>query len=103
MTEQTTPPEVRRYVESLLDCGMQLATILDHMYRFENPDPDVPPPPEVLRKLLTDTLAPHLAARTTDLKRARRVLDTTAKAIEDEIFLVDPDYLTGPVEPGRLH
>ncbi len=90
-----TPEHISRYVEELVECGVQLTTVLDHMYRHENPDPDVPPPPEVLRDLVAATLAPALRGRRTEVQRATSLLLKTSKTIEREIFLVEPEHRNG--------
>ena len=45
MNEKPAPRHVTRFVEELVECGVQLARMLDHMYLHESPDPDIPPPP----------------------------------------------------------
>lgn len=92
MNQQKPPPRhLARYVEELVEVGVQLARILDHMYR--HPDPDAGPPPIVLRDLVTGTLAPHLARRKGELHAATSVLLKTGETIENEIFLVDPEQM----------
>lgn len=90
-----TPEHITRYVEELVECGVQLTTILDHMYRHENPDPEIPPPPDVLRELIASTLAPALRGRRMEVQRATSLLLKTSKTIEREIFLVEPGRLNG--------
>ena len=98
----TPPPEhVKRYVEELVECGVQLASILDHMYRFESADPDVPPPPEVLRDLLAAILAPAVRGQRAEVRRTTALLRRTSKTIEREILLVAPGGLDGADRPRR--
>jgi hypothetical protein len=93
--DKPTPEHVSRFVEELVECGVQLTSILDHMYRHENRDPEVPPPPEVLRDLVASTLAPALRGRRTEVQRATSLLLKTSKTIEREIFLVEPERPNG--------
>ena len=55
------PGTVTRFVEELVECGVQLARMLDHMYLHESPDPDIPPPPDVLRDLVAKTIEPDVS------------------------------------------
>jgi hypothetical protein len=95
MNEKPIPEHITRFVEELVECGVQLTSILDHMYRHENPDPDVPAPPLVLRDLIASTLAPGLRGRRSEVQRATSLLQKTSKTIEREIFLVNPERLNG--------
>lgn len=104
MNDIPSPPEhIKRYVEELVECGVQLASILEHMYRFPNPDPDVPPPPEVLRDLLAATLVPAFRGQRAEVRRTTSLLRRTSKTIEREIFLVAPGGLDGPDAPPSMN
>jgi hypothetical protein len=53
--------------------------------------PDAPPPEQVFRELLTETLRPVLKHRPpADIEAATRVLVDAVERIEAEILLVDP-------------
>ena len=90
MNEKPAPRHVTRFVEELVECGVQLARMLDHMYLHESPDPDIPPPPEVLRDLVAKTIEPDVSRRKRDLYTATGLLLETSRTIERELFLVDP-------------
>ncbi len=64
--------------------------MLDHMYLHESPDPDIPPPPVVLRDLVAKTIEPDVSRRKRDLYTATGLLLETSRTIERELFLVDP-------------
>jgi len=103
MNDKPAPEHVNRYVEELVECGVQLAGILDHMYRHENPDPSVPRPPQVLRKLIAETLAPALKGRREDVERATSLILRTSKTLEREIYLVEPEPMNGIPTDETLH
>jgi hypothetical protein len=90
MKEKPAPKHVRRYSEELLACAMQLAEILDHMYRHESEFPDAPPPPVVLCNLLAGTIAHDGTVPASQLKAARKALAKTSVLIERDIFLFEP-------------
>jgi hypothetical protein len=53
--------------------------------------PDAPPPEQVFRDLLTETLRPALERQpAADIEAAKRVVDVALTTIESEIFLVAP-------------
>jgi len=102
MNEKPAPRHVTRFVEELIECGVQLARMLDHMYLHESPDPDTPFPPWVLRDLVAKTIEPDVASRKRDLYAATALLLETGRTIEREIFIVDPDALDDEFEPGAF-
>ena len=53
-------------------------------------DPDIPPPPEVLRDLVAKTIEPDVSRRKRDLYTATGLLLETSRTIERELFLVEP-------------
>ncbi len=103
MDEQSPPTPVSRYVEELVECGVQLAAILDHMLRHQNPDPSVPRPPEVLRDLVAEVLAPRIGDRTDDIELATGLLTETSETIGRELFLVEHEGRDGSPHEGRWH
>jgi hypothetical protein len=102
MRETPPPHHLSRYVEELVECGVQLAEILDHMYRYPHSAPDAPPPPEVLRDLVAKTLAPKLGRRKRDVHTATALLLETSETISQEIFLVNPDFEDALDDPDDL-
>jgi hypothetical protein len=64
--------------------------MLDHMYLHETDNPDVPPPPLVLRELVAKTIEPDVKRRKRDLQTATGLLLETSRTIERELFLVEP-------------
>jgi hypothetical protein len=101
MNEKPAPRHVTRFVEELVECGVQLARMLDHMYLHESPDPDIPPPPEVLRDLVAKIIEPNVASRKRDLHTATGLLLETGRTIERELFLVEPGGFDD-LEPGAF-
>ena len=85
MNDKPAPRHVTRFVEELIECGVQLARMLDHMYLHETDDPEIPPPPEVLRDLVAKTLEPSLKRRKRDIYTATSLLLETGRTIEREI------------------
>ena len=77
-------------MEELVECGVQLARMLDHMYLHESSDPEVPAPPIVLRELVAKTIEPDVKRRKRDLQTATGLLLETSRTIERELFLVEP-------------
>jgi hypothetical protein len=102
MIEKPAPRHVTRFVEELVECGVQLARMLDHMYIHESPDPDIPDPPIVLRELVAKTIEPDVKRRKRDLQTATGLLLETSRTIERELFLVDPGALDDEFEPGAF-
>ena len=102
MIENPAPRHVTRFVEELIECGVQLARMLDHMYLHETDDPDISPPPEVLRDLVAKTIEPSLKRRKRDLYTATALLLETGRTIERELFLVDVDGLREDIESGAF-
>ncbi len=91
MNEKPAPAHLLKYVEEMVEVGVQLATMLDHMYRHPSPhDPAKPPPPEILRDLVAKTLEPRFGARKREIQRATDILSRTNTTISDEIYLVEP-------------
>jgi hypothetical protein len=99
MIEKPAPRHVTRFVEELVECGVQLARMLDHMYLHETSDPDIPPPPIVLRELVAKTIEPDVKRRKRDLQAATGLLLETSRTIERELFLVEPGAFDD-LEPG---
>ncbi|MDQ3729890.1 MAG: hypothetical protein M3355_09920 [Actinomycetota bacterium] len=95
-------------MEELVECGVQLARMLDHMYLNESTDPDIPRPPEVLRDLVAKTIEKDVGRRKRDVYTATGLLLETRRTIERELFLVDPgafddlapDDSDGPFDGG---
>ncbi len=102
MNEKPAPRHVTRFVEELVECGVQLARMLDHMYLNETDDPDIPPPPEVLRDLVAQTIEKDVGRRKRDLYTATALLLQTSRTIERELFLVDPAAFDDELEPGAF-
>jgi hypothetical protein len=102
MIEKPAPRHVSRFVEELMECGVQLARMLDHMYLHETDDPDIPPPPDVLRDLVAKTVEPSLKRRKRDLYTATALLLETGRTIEREIFLIDMEGLADEIESGAF-
>ncbi len=103
MNEKPAPRHVTRFVEELVECGVQLARMLDHMYIHETNDPEIPPAPEVLRDLVAKTIEPSVKRRKHDLYTATALLLETGRTIERELFLVDIEALKGDIENGAFH
>lgn len=78
--------------EAVLDLASLSAQILAHMARWEGHSaPDAPPPEQVFRDLLTETLRPVLDRNPPAAGRAvQRILVEAVKTIEAEILLVEP-------------
>ena len=76
------------YVKALVGIGGQLVSTIDHMRRYPSP-PDADSIPEVLTRLLTDIVDAELDRPPDDLYTSAAVLEATAKAIEQNLFLVD--------------
>jgi hypothetical protein len=89
ITEHDRPPDI---TEALLDLASVSAQILAHMARWQGHSaPDAPPPEQVFRELLTETLRPvwerHPPAA---IEAARGILFESVEMIEAEILLVEP-------------
>ncbi len=94
--ESTT--ELDRFVGTLLEATAQLGQIADHMRAYRDAglsSGDAPPPAEVLRRLLAETLCPELCRREVDLSRATAILRTTVETVAREIYLVGIDEPDG--------
>jgi hypothetical protein len=93
VTEQKRTPDL---IEALLDLAALAAQILAHMARWEGQSaPDAPPPEQVFRELLGETLRPVLERRpSVEIEAARRLVVEAVATIEEEILLVEPS-------PGR--
>lgn len=103
MGKRKSIPELDGFVSVLLEVTAQLGQIADHMCAYRDgglSSPDAPPPAEVLRHLLTETLAPELSRRKPDVNRATAILRATVETVAREICLVaidDPgDAASGP-------
>jgi hypothetical protein len=77
------------YVNALVGIGGQLVSTIDHMRRQPNP-PDNASIPEILTRLLSDLVDAEVDRPPDDLYASAAVLDATAKAIEENLFLVEP-------------
>jgi hypothetical protein len=64
--------------------------ICDHMSRYPASD-DADPPPEVLRRLMCDILAPDLGHRTANCATVTRVIKEISARIESDLYLVEPE------------
>ena len=87
------PAKARPFVEQLVPLAGQLHLLLAHMEQFQadgHSAPDAPPIPDVLASLLDGILAPLARERPDDLAVAAGVLAEVAKAVESELFLVEP-------------
>ena len=82
-------------VEALLVHGGILRQVFDHMVATEaagHSAPDAAPPSEVLCDLTAMVLLPHFEALPPeDVATALDVLMVAIAALQDEIFLVDPE------------
>jgi antitoxin (DNA-binding transcriptional repressor) of toxin-antitoxin stability system len=76
------------YVKALVGIGGQLVSSIDHMRRHSNAVDD-DSLPEILTRLLTDIVGAEVNRPPDDLYTSAAVLDATAKAIEENLFLVD--------------
>jgi hypothetical protein len=76
------------YVKALVGVGGQLVSTIDHMRRQPNP-PDNTTIPEVLTRLVIDIVDAEVERAPDDLYTSAAVLDATAKAIKENLFLVD--------------
>jgi coenzyme F420-reducing hydrogenase alpha subunit len=81
-------------IEALLDLADVAAQILAHMARWQcHSAPDAPPPGDVFRTLLSETLRPLLERRAPEaIEAAREVLVEAVELIEAEILLVEPPH-----------
>lgn len=90
MTEHDPQPQLASLVDGFLSCMGQLMLICDHMARYPSPE-GADPPPEVLRRLLCDILAPDLAHRTADCATVTRVVNEISARMESDLYLVEPE------------
>jgi hypothetical protein len=90
------PERTPDLVEALLDLASLATQILAHMARWERHSaPNAPPPEQVFRDLLAETLRPVFERRPPgEIEAARRLVVVAVAAIEAEILLVAPP-------PGR--
>jgi hypothetical protein len=105
MTRHREPtPALANYVDALVGIGGQLTSILHHMYAHESPEAELDPA-ETLARLIADVMPASLARRDVDLKVAARLINATAVAIEDNLFLVadDPTFDEPMNGSDRLH
>jgi hypothetical protein len=101
MTRHREPtPALADYVDALVQIGGQLTTVLHHMWEHQSPDAELDPA-ETLARLIADVMPPQLTRRDVDLKIAARLINSTAKAIEDNLFLVADD--DPPFDPTTLN
>jgi hypothetical protein len=80
--------------EALRDLAGVAAQILGHMARWQGHSaPDAPPPEDVFRTLLSETLGPLLERHAPDtVEAARQILIEAVDLIEAEILLVEPPH-----------
>jgi hypothetical protein len=92
MNDKPAPQYLREYVEEMVEVGVQLATMLDHMYRTQllTPGASEAPPPEVLRDLVAKTLQHRFRTSKREIQRATTLLRLSSRTIADEIILVEP-------------
>ena len=91
MKPQAPPSDaLSDYIRALVDVGGQLTSLLNHMYAHKSPA-NPREPGEVLAGLLADSLPRRVRRRESDLRAAARILDATADAIFDNIFVVADD------------
>ena len=90
MADQDPQTQLASLVDAFLACMGQLMLICDHMTRHR-PAADADPPPEVLRRLLCDVLAPDLAHRTADCATVTRVVNEISARIESDLYLIEPE------------
>lgn len=95
MNETSAPQHIRDFVQGMVEVGVQLSTMLEHMYHFQatNADANGTPPPEVLRDLVAKTLQSRFRASRRDIQRSTHLLRLSSRTIADELVLVDPDTL----------
>jgi hypothetical protein len=91
MTEHERPTVL---TDALLDLASVAAQILAHMARWQGHSaPDAPPPEDVFRTLLSETLGPLLERHAPEtVEAARRILIEAVELIEAEILLVEPPH-----------
>jgi hypothetical protein len=98
MDEPTTPTPLASLVDAVVSNGGMVHGLLSHMEASQASGfsaPDAPPPPDVLRTLLTEILEPRVAdLEGHDLAAAAAVLHSVSVAMETELLLV-------PVRPRR--
>ncbi|HEX8646353.1 MAG TPA: hypothetical protein VF715_05595 [Thermoleophilaceae bacterium] len=96
MTTPNTGSNVDRLSEALVSWAGSGTLIIDHMARNFTPGGD--PIPDVLRRLIKETLRP-LADRhaEADLSAAVTVIEDALETLARELYLVEPD----PGDPGR--
>lgn len=77
---------------ALLDLASISAQILAHMARWQGQSaPDAPPPEQVFRELLAETLRPVLGRHPpAAVEAAQRIVVEAVETIEAEILLVEP-------------
>ena len=76
----------------MVEVGVQLTTMLEHMYRFrlQNPGASEAAPPEVLRELVAKTLQRRFRTSKKEIQRATTLLRLSSRTIADELILVEP-------------
>ena len=92
MNETQAPQHFRDYVQEMVEVGVQLSTMLDHMYRSQlrNAGSSGQPPPEVLRDVVAKTLQRRFRTSKREIQRATDLLRLTGKTIAEELVLVEP-------------
>jgi len=94
MNDKPAPQHLRNYVQEMVEVGVQLTQMLEHMYRFQatNPDSSGNPPPEVLRDLVAATLQRSFRTSKREVERATNLLRLASTTIAEEFLLVDPEW-----------
>lgn len=94
MSEKPAPQHLRDYVQEMVEVGVQLNQMLEHMYRFQatNPDSSGSPPPEVLRDLVATTLQRSFRTSKREVERATNLLRLASTTIAKKFLLVDPEW-----------
>ena len=74
------PNTCTNYVQEMVECGVQLTQMLEHMYRFRatNPDSAATRRPEVLRDLVASTFQPSFRTSKREVERATDLLRVTS-------------------------
>jgi hypothetical protein len=100
MIQSDRPPDV---IDALVDLADVAAQILGHMALYQaqgHSAPDAPPPVQVFRDLLSQTLRPLADRHPTEaIDAAQRVLAEAVELIESELFLVEPPRVGESNEP----
>lgn len=93
MNDESHTHAVASLADSLIECTGQLAAVRDHMAAFAASGQSTTdePPESVLRRLLEDTLGPHLAGDPEGVQAAAELVCEAVSIIGYELFLVPAD------------